>query len=179
MTRDEYIELQEAFLMAHPKKRKSGVVSYNPPKKAKKPKKIKRPKKKKRETVNKNYLSALKKNKRGLTSKATKPEQAFKEFLNILDIDYSFQRIFTVSKRKGYIVDFYLKDYLTVVEIDGSNHAEEDQELKDDNRTQDLLNLPYIRRVTRFDNNEVLNMNINDVKKELAIRLCPFVEDLL
>jgi len=25
----------------------------------------------------------------------------------------------------------------------------------------------------------VLNMNINDVKKELAIRLCPFVEDLL
>jgi len=135
--------------------------------------------KEKRETVNKNYLSALKKNKRGLTSKATKPEQAFKEFLNILDIDYSFQRIFTVSKRKGYIVDFYLKDYLTVVEIDGSNHAEEDQELKDDNRTQDLLNLPYIRRVTRFDNDEVLNMNINDVKKELAIRLCPFVEDLL
>ncbi len=46
MTRDEYIELQEAFLMAHPKKRKSGVVSYNPPKKAKKPKKIKRPKRK-------------------------------------------------------------------------------------------------------------------------------------
>ncbi len=84
-----------------------------------------------------------------------------------------------MSKRKGYIVDFYLKDYLTVVEIDGSNHAEEDQELKDDNRTQDLLNLPYIRRVTRFDNDEVLNMNINDVKKELAIRLCPFVEDLL
>lgn len=177
MTRTEEIAMQEEYLKTHQIQKTKKTVHYRPgqPKK-KKAKKIKKSTSKK---VNKDYLIALKKNKRGLITNITKPEKTFKDFLDVLEINYSFQRIFTVGKRKGYIVDFYLVDYLTIVEIDGNHHNEKGQDKKDNERTTALLKLKGINHIIRFDNEDILSMSINDIKRYLAIKLCPFVEDLL
>ena len=120
----------------------------------------------------------MKRNKRGLVARITKPEQIFKDALSCLDIKYNFQKIFIVND-KGYIVDFYLPDYLMVIEIDGDNHYENIQDQKDQKRTEDLLSLNKIIHVLRFDNQDVLSMQIDEIKRELAIKICPFIEDLL
>ena len=172
MTRAEELALQEKYLKAHPQIKSQKTVNYKPPTKKKNGKKHRQKK------INKEYLKALRRNKRGLVTKITRPEQAFKDILDSLEIKYSFQRIFTVDK-KGYIVDFYLVDYLMVIEIDGNNHNEIIQDKKDDERTESLLKLNKISHIIRFNNEDVLCMSVQDAKKELAIKICPFIEDLL
>jgi len=176
MTRVEELARQEEYLKSHPHKIEKITAHFIPkPPKTKNGKKSKKHRQKK---INREYLKALRRNKRGLITNITRSEQVFKTLLDVLEIDYSFQRIFTVDG-KGYIVDFYLKDYLTVIEIDGNNHNEKEQDDRDNNRTDGLLKLEKINHILRFNNDEVLSMGINDAKRELAIKLCPFVEDLL
>ena len=170
MTRAEELILQEEYLKNHPCRQFREPVDYQPPQKKNKKHRIKQ--------TSKGYRKALRRNKRGLIAKITKSEQLFKDILDALEIKYNFQRIFTANG-KGYIVDFYLLDYLMVVEIDGSNHNEREQDKEDDERTKELLKLHKINSVIRFNNNEVLSMNISDAKRELAIKICPFIEDLL
>ncbi|MDO9463794.1 MAG: DUF559 domain-containing protein [bacterium] len=176
MTRAEEIAKQEEWIKKHPSyKKPRRVVFY---KSSQSNKKIKPSKKHRQKNINKEYRKALRRNKRGLITNITRSEQTFKDLLNALEIEYNFQRIFTVGK-KGYIVDFYLTDYLTVIEIDGSNHNEKEQDTKDGERTDNLLKLEKIKHIIRFDNDEVLYMSINNLKRILGLKICPFIEDLL
>ena len=54
-----------------------------------------------------------------------------------------------------YIVDFYCHKKKLVIEVDGEYHNDEDQILKDKNRTKDLQENGL--QVLRFTNEEVLN----------------------
>ena len=147
------------------------------PTKVKKSSKVKRYKRKYRpKLISDEYLKLLNKNRLGLIANITRSEKIFKEMLDTLDIKYNFQKIFTVG-RNGYIVDFYLKNYSLVVEIDGDNHKTQDE--KDNKRTVDLLTSGKINHVIRFYNDEISCMTIDDLKRELAIKICPFIEDLL
>ena len=136
-----------------------------------------KPRKHRRKKASQGLKKSLRKFKRGLQRNATVPELKIKEFLKYLEIENSFQRIFTVGQ-KGYIVDFHLPLYQMVLEIDGSQHSEKDQEIKDNNRTEDLLKLSNIKIVQRFDNDAVLNMTVDDLATELVNVICPFINTL-
>lgn len=157
-------------------------VKKDKKRKAKKAKRLEKQAKRKQELqesyAKQSYLDALKRNKRGLVIRITEPERTFKNILDCLEIKYTFQKIFMVNDA-GYIVDFYLPEYLMVIEIDGNNHYEEIQDHKDQERTQNLLSLKSIGHVLRFDNQDVLCMKIDEIKRILAIKICPFIEDLL
>jgi len=76
---------------------------------------------------------------------------------------WKFRRQFPVGQ---YIVDFVCIDLKLIIEIDGSQHAE--QIIYDSKRTSFLQSKGY--RVVRFWNNEVLE-NISGVLETLALTL--------
>ena len=74
---------------------------------------------------------------------------------------------FTRQKVLGkYIADFYCAQAKLVIELDGSQHYEEANMQKDNERTQ-FLEL-YDLRVLRIPNNEV-NQNFDDVCQQIAL----------
>ena len=54
-----------------------------------------------------------------------------------------------------YIVDFVSLQHALIIEVDGAYHAEYEQALYDENRTERLRNLGFT--VVRFSNEEVCN----------------------
>jgi very-short-patch-repair endonuclease len=97
-----------------------------------------------------------------LIEKQTESEKVFKALLKASNIKYEFQKIFWVKvksknvKKKFYIVDFYLPELETVIEIDGEYHDEVKQQKQDKFRTSVLLR-NGILKVFRFSNEDVLN----------------------
>lgn len=75
--------------------------------------------------------------RRDLIKKQTQAEKRFKALLNHLGVDYAFQEIFYFSTT-FYIVDFYLKRYNIVIEIDGEYHNTREVKLRDRQRTVNL-----------------------------------------
>jgi very-short-patch-repair endonuclease len=65
----------------------------------------------------------------------------------------------------SYIVDFVCLDSQLVIELDGSQHAEQPRQQADQRRTEYLESLGY--RVLRFWNEEVLD-NIDGVLEHIA-----------
>jgi len=63
-----------------------------------------------------------------------------------------------------YIVDFVSLSHKIIIEIDGSQHYEENHKIKDQQRDLLLNKLGYI--IVRFNDNEVLS-NIEGVREEL------------
>lgn len=163
MTRAEELLKQKAFMKEHPECRKYRPSSFLTPKPHKKPVKKK----------HKNLTKVLRRFRRGLTKQATRHELLFRSMLKILDIKFEFQKIFVVNK-KGYIADFYLKDYLMIIEIDGGSHNSQTQ--KDLVRSVNLLKLNSINHIVRFDNEDVENMNEIDLSRKLTLLICPFSE---
>ena len=87
-------------------------------------------------------------------------------------IRYEFQK--PLLKRKDfYIVDFFLKDYATVVEVDGGYHFTEEQQMKDAARTEAILRKDRYARVVRFKNEEVFCGDAFVLRK-LAQAICPW-----
>lgn len=83
---------------------------------------------------------------------------------------YDFLRIqpvrFLRQKVMGpYIVDFYSAELKLVIEIDGSQHFELENEEKDRRRTE-FLERNYGVRVVRFDNHQI-NTNFDGVCERL------------
>ena len=77
--------------------------------------------------------------------------------------DYLRQYPIRFSRQKvlgRYIVDFYCAEAQLVVELDGSQHYDEDVAVKDEERTQFLNN--YGISVIRIPNNEI-HQNFNGV----------------
>ena len=70
-----------------------------------------------------------------------------------------------VSFRKQHIIGCYIADFIClsrklIVEVDGGYHSQEEQEIKDYLRTEQLEKMGY--KVIRFKNEEIYN-NISDV----------------
>ena len=72
-------------------------------------------------------------------------------------LGFKFKRQVLVG---DYIVDFLCPEKNLIIELDGGQHNEPDNILKDNNRTIYLQNIGY--KVIRFWNNEVIN-NIDGV----------------
>ena len=89
-----------------------------------------------------------------LIERATTAEGTFKNILNSLDIQFEFQKVIKTKKRH-YIVDFYLTQYHCIVEIDGGYHNDHDQRLKDKTRASDLKQSLIVAKIVRLTNKEV------------------------
>jgi very-short-patch-repair endonuclease len=74
------------------------------------------------------------------------------------------------------IVDFFLPDYATVVEIDGGYHNTTEQSAKDKARTRELLKRHVnIVRVVRFKNEE-LSLGTDYVLRKMARAIIPWIK---
>lgn len=77
-----------------------------------------------------------------LVKRQTNAEKRMKAVLKSLDIKYEFQHIFYTAE-SFYIVDFYLKDFNAVIEVDGGYHNTEDQKKLDKRRDTILSKLGF------------------------------------
>ena len=95
---------------------------------------------------------------RELIERATPAEIAFQHILVDLRIQYIFQHIFGKKNRKFYIVDFFLPQLKTVVEIDGPYHKDPIQGWRDEMRTKKLQKRygDKVNLVIRFSNDDVI-----------------------
>ena len=105
----------------------------------------------------------------------TPAENSFAKLLRYLNMDFEMQKVFS-CKESMYIVDFYLPQYKTVVEIDGGYHNTPQQRKKDRKRTQALKKQPLIIRIIRFQNEEI--QNTPDITWRLLTGICPQVARL-
>lgn len=93
-----------------------------------------------------------------LISEPTKSEVTFGKVLREFSIPFEFQKIFYYyegTRRKFYIVDFYLKDHNLVIEVDGKYHNDVEVMDNDRKRTEILLQSGAIQHVVRLSNNDV------------------------
>lgn len=99
----------------------------------------------------------------------TPAEVLFKSYLIKLKIRYEFQKIIYAGK-SFYIVDFFIPRKAVAIEIDGRQHSEEENVIKDLERTLDLK-MVGIKEVYRFSNDEVFDYEpcLNKLKKILGI----------
>lgn len=106
--------------------------------------------------------------RKDLIKNQTPSETKFKAILKSLKVNYEFQKIF-YFKNSFRVVDFYLPDYNSVIEIDGLSHN--GKEDSDRRRTLQLLN-SGISVVHRFTNKEVRDIPfcMNKLKKLLKIK---------
>ena len=85
---------------------------------------------------------------------------------------------YTVNRQKtigNFIVDFYIAEKRTVIEIDGSQHKTPENEEKDKERDAELNKLDI--KVLRYSNKEV-NMTFNKVCDDVLMKLGLMVKDL-
>ena len=108
-----------------------------------------------------------------LKNRATPAEIRFKEILDKYKIRYFFQHPFQRGE-KLYILDFYLPDYATVVEIDGGYHDSVEQSKLDAIRTAEILKKERFARVVRVRNEQVF-MPEKDLLQWLAKQFCPWL----
>lgn len=105
--------------------------------------------KNKKKTNHKIQAKNLSKDQR---NKAFKSEIRVKKILDELGIKYEWQKPFSDVKR-FISVDFYLKDFNSVLEIDGSGHKK--RQKYDYNRTLYLKHTHKIKEVYRIRNEQV------------------------
>ena len=110
---------------------------------------------------------------KGLRRSATEAEKVFASFLKRTGIRYEFQKPVEIADR-FYIVDFYLWEYATVVEIDGGYHDTETQKAKDEARTKDLSLKREYSRVLRISNEDVLAMSDSEKRDWIAKSIFPW-----
>ena len=96
---------------------------------------------------------------RELSGGATDAEIKLQHILVDLRIQYVFQKVFMVSNKDFRIVDFWLPQLQTVIEVDGGYHDDPVQQWKDAQRSKVLIrkNKKQIKHILRFTNEEVLN----------------------
>ena len=85
---------------------------------------------------------------------------------------------YTVNRQKligNYIVDFYIAEKRTVIEIDGVQHKTKENEEKDKERDAELNKLDI--QVLRYTNKAV-NLIFNKVCDDILIKLGLTVDDL-
>lgn len=97
-----------------------------------------------------------------LIKNATYSELLFKSRMDTANIRYMFQKGF-ISGKFHCIVDFYLPQIKTVIEIDGAYHNDPIQVFKDKGRDRYLKEKRGFK-VIRIKNDDVLEFNIQSLK---------------
>jgi very-short-patch-repair endonuclease len=123
------------------------------------------------------YKNSLKPNARNLRNSATKPEnRLWYEYLRNYKFRFNRQRVIG-----HYIADFYCQKVKLIIEIDGSQHYDVQQEDYDTKRTGYFNSLGI--KVIRFTNADIMN-NIEGVCEvidltvtELSLGLEPTFEN--
>ena len=106
--------------------------------------------------------SPMRKRAQRLRRNATKEEnKLWYQYLRNYPIQWNRQKVIG-----GYIVDFYCKRANLIIELDGSQHFEENAMKYDEARTEYLNALQL--RVLRFTNNDV-NQRFRSVCEEIDI----------
>lgn len=94
-----------------------------------------------------------------LKRRKTLAEAVFEAFLKHEKIAFEFQKI-VYTKKKVYIVDFYLPFYNIIVEVDGGYHAKKGQVKKDVVRENNLKKCGFTH-IFRFKNKDVMSSGFN------------------
>ena len=116
--------------------------------------------------MNKTRNSNLTKHSKKLRKNMTKEERhLWYDFLKTLPITIHRQK--TIGR---YIVDFYIADKKLIVELDGTQHYEDDGIASDIERDEFLKNLGYT--ILRYSNREV-NTTFNRVCEDIYKRIFP------
>lgn len=100
--------------------------------------------------------------KKELINKCTNAEKKFRSCLDRKGVRYEFQKIIYIRDNnaniiKFYIADFYLKNYKTIVEIDGEYHNENSQKEYDINRDISIKKQYPNISIIRITNEQVNN----------------------
>lgn len=103
----------------------------------------------------------LKANAKENREKPTDAETAFWQIAKGSGLGEKCRRQYVIG---DYIVDFFFRNSMLIVEIDGGYHNAEEQQQKDDIRQDWLEQNGY--NVLRFTNDQVLN-NIESVKSKI------------
>ena len=99
--------------------------------------------------MNDTHNGALTSNAKKLRKEMTKEEKhLWYDFLKDLPVNINRQKVIG-----NYIVDFYIPSARIVIELDGSQHYEEDAKLKDDARDKCLSDMGIL--VLRYTNQEI------------------------
>ena len=110
----------------------------------------------------------FKERRRDLRRNQTEAEKVlWKQLRNKNLLGLKFFRQYSVG---AYIVDFYCPEYKLAIELDGGQHAEEENKEYDKIRTDYLKSIGV--EVVRFWNNEVLQ-NIEGVLEKIKMKLTP------
>lgn len=110
--------------------------------------------------MNKLYNSRLIGNSKKLRRNMTNEEKhLWYDFLKKLPVTVNRQKV--IGK---YIVDFCCSEYELIIEIDGSQHYEDDEQIKDKRRDEFLTSLGYT--VLRYSNRDV-NSNFTSVCEDI------------
>ena len=103
---------------------------------------------------------------RELRKNMTKAEQKLWQHLRQKKImETKFRRQHPIDR---FILDFYCHDARLVIEVDGGYHNDEDQQVYDEGRTQELMEMGL--EIIRFTNNEV-ESNIEEVIEKIKLKL--------
>ena len=95
-----------------------------------------------------------------LIENQTPSETLFLNFLRNKNIGFRFQKIIQYKPRnKFFVVDFYLKKFNTIIEIDGMYHYSWDQVKKDEKRDSDIMSRTGAS-IIRIDNKLVESLDI-------------------
>ena len=117
-------------------------------------------------------ITKFKERRQELRQKQTEAEKAlWKRLRNKGFFGVKFFRQFSVG---AYVVDFYCPTYKLAIELDGGQHANEENKEYDDVRTEYLISMRI--DVIRFWNNEVIqNMEgvLKEIEKKLNIKSTP------
>ncbi len=100
---------------------------------------------------------SFKQARRDLRDQTTIQEKILWRYLRGSRLGYKFRRQHSIGP---YIVDFYCAQKRLIIEIDGSQHSENEIRTYDQTRTEYLESLHH--KVLRFWNNDI-NTNINAV----------------
>lgn len=97
-----------------------------------------------------------------LRMNTTREERRLYNVLKIYGIPFEFQKPFYIKGdrtfiKKFYIVDFYLPDIDTIIEVDGGFHLTEYQINRDNKRTEELKNEFIGIRIMRILNDDVMD----------------------
>jgi very-short-patch-repair endonuclease len=101
-----------------------------------------------------------------LRKRITPAERVMLSLLKSVGLRYKFQKVFFIKGGTFYIVDFWLPEKRTVIEIDGMQHyRSRKQNSYDEKRTEYLERVKKVK-VIRFTNETVLECP-NEVKEYL------------
>ncbi len=97
-----------------------------------------------------------------LIKNQTEAEKKLKILLKLNNVIYEFQKI-VYTKRTYRIVDFYIPSIKLMIELDGSQHNNQEGILKDNLRYKELKEVGYFN-LKRFTNSQIFSMTELEVK---------------